>query len=304
MSSSAELIRWEARSHESIHHDVHRPEERRGSYTLDETVLVYKEISADLQEMRSRYESLVRRLMGGSAGASAEAAGASAGIVFRGLADAYELTSLAGAKRGWLSQLNEQLRRQMPEPVRAPETTSGFVGPGRAWLDPPDFESADTRRHSASERARELMRDYERATTALAGGETAKPSAFSARPGPLDRSIEGPTLPLTTAPHGDSVTPATRPDGARQVSDGARPGGTGGPPSTQLPTPPMSGNYSDFGPRGHLTEEQDTEGRAAGGALGSPPPPREHDLEAPSSRREDHDLFPSSGKASPPVIGV
>jgi hypothetical protein len=301
VNGGGELVRWEARSHEQIYHEVHREEARPVSHSLAETVPMYKEFCADLREVRSRYESLVRRLMGGSAGTGAEAASVAAGIVFRGLSDAYELTSLAGSRRGKFYELNEHLRRTMPEPSGAPENTSGFTGHGRAWLNPPDFESEDNARQGEGERARDLMRDYERSLAVLDGSGHAGSPTVAAAAVAVDRHIDGSTVPLATARRGFPAVRPHRPDHpVPPVLDGAR-HWTAAQPQAAPSTP---AGPVDFGPAGHADDEQKTEGRAAGGALGNPPPPREDEWEMPRSRREDNELFPSDGKASPPVIGL
>ena len=301
--NGGELIRWEARSHEQIYHEV-RCEETKPALTLAATVGMYKDFTAGLEEIRGRYRSLVRGLMGGSAGTGAEAAGVASDLVFRGLTDAYELTSLAGARRNKLSELNENLRRYMPEPSGAPEITSGFVGNGRSWLAPPDFEAKDSARYGAGEEARDLMRGYERSLTTLAssgGTELAAPDKL----GVTDRHMNAPTVPLSTARHRLAVESANVPD--QQVS--APPDGrrwvAAVQPSPPGPHPQGPGGFPAFGPRGHLGDEPATEGRPAGGAIGTPPPPRDDEVAQPlSPRREDHDLFPSDGKAAPPVIGL
>ncbi|MGB3440536.1 MAG: hypothetical protein WBA97_17450 [Actinophytocola sp.] len=297
--SDGEPVRWEARSHEQIYDEVHRPEERRRSHSLAESASMYRDFSADLQEIRSRYSSLARKLIGESAGDGAEAASIAAGIVFRGLTDAHELTNLAGAKRNRLSELNEYLRRQMPEPVGAPEN-NGFTAHGRAWMDPPDFEAEDNVRHGRGERARDLMRTYERSITAFAGDGKTAPPTFSGPPTAVDRHLDGPTVPLSTARYGSRVSSSGGVDGQPpRPPDGARHWTAAQPQAG----PPAQAGYRDFGPSGHLDAEN-PESRAAGGAMGSPPPPRDHETELSSSRREDNDLFPSGGKASPPVIGL
>jgi hypothetical protein len=185
----------------------------------------WRESAADLHELRSRYEAVVRRLLGGSTGAGADAAAAAARLVTRGLTEAHELTVLAGARRARLSELNERMRATMPEPVRPAEHGSEFLGHGRAWLTPPDFDRADAARLNAAELARDLMRDYERATSPEALAEDARdphrPADGHPRsaPGSTDRFTDSPTVPLsvtrqaTAAPAwaGDPTEPSRRP---------------------------------------------------------------------------------------------
>lgn len=294
MTNGGELVRWEARSHERIYHEVHHEEKRPVSHSLAETVPMYEALCADLQEVRSRYESLVRRLMGSSAGTSAEAASGAANIVFRGLSDTYELTSLAGRRRSTLHDLNTHLRWAIPEPIGAPENTSGFTGHGRAWLSPPDFESEDNARQSKGERARDLMRDYERALATLDGDERVRARTAPHTTFATDRRFDGPTVPLANVRR--AAAPPDQP--IPRVIDGVRQWGAGQPQVAPANAAPV-----DFGPVGHY-DEQNTDGRTAGGALGNPPPPRDHELEPLPSRRVDNDLFASDIRASPPVIGL
>lgn len=292
------LVRWEARSHAQIYHEVHKPTTGPVPHALATTVPWWKELAADLHEIRSRYESLVKRLMNSNAGTSAEAADGSARLVLRGLTDAHELTCAAGARRINLNDLNVRLRQEMPEPVVPAEVMNGFIDWGRTWLVPPDFDREDRERHDAGERARDLMRDYERAiaSPALTGDFGRQPVGHTTA-SVVDRHFDGPTVPLSAArAHtGPVVTEADH-----------RPGttvGWGPQFRADQPGPGWDALPPEFGPQGHA-QPADAEERLAGAMGSAPPPPRDHDYPAPNAHRGDDNPFAADGKAFPPVIGA
>jgi hypothetical protein len=292
------LVRWEARSHAQIYHEVHVPTTGSAPHALATTVPWWKEIAADLHEIRSRYESLVKRLMNNNAGTGAEAAGGSARLVLRGLTDAHELTCTAGAQRTKLNNLNVHLRQEMPEPMVPTEVMSGFIDQGRTWLVPPDFDREDSERHNAGERARDLMRDYERAIASPALTEDVGPQPVGhTTANVVDKHLDSPTVPLSTArAHTSPVaTGVDHPPGTAV--------GWGPQVGANHPAPDWDALPPEFGPQGHAlpadAEEQQT------GAMGSaPPPPRDNDYSAPHAHRGDDNPFASDGKAFPPVIGA
>lgn len=295
-------VRWEALSHAQIYQVVHTGQTGAAS-TLAETLPLWRKSVADLREIRSRFDDAVALLMSASAGAGADAAAGAFRLVTRGLADALELTELAGARRFRLEARNEQLRRSMPEPTHPVEHTSGFLLSGHGWLVPPDFDHDDAARFNTAEVARDQMREYEKdiATDILADDGYSWHHEYQGRPvDPGHGAPDAPTVqlsrtvasvtPTMDVPKSDARPAPTSDDGAVQ------PFGMGHGPR---------GSYDlDFGPRGHVDLDEDAfaGSEEPTAALGAPPPPRGYVEEAPRPR--SNNPFEPDDYGFPPVIGI
>jgi hypothetical protein len=302
-------IRWEAWSHRQIFQSTQASGGGQAN-PLGVTVSLWREIVADLGEVRTRYEAATKRLTEVSAGVSADAAGVKSQLVTRGLTEAQEFAGLAGARRARLHELNESLRRTMPEPDDGFEDGDGFLRPGVGWLNPPEFHRAEADRCNAEERARDLMRGYERATTpeALAAANSDRPISNSA----LDYSRstgDDPTIPMSTSVIAASQvaeTPAAIAGQPDQPAPGA------GHFSGQLgwfsrgPWPSgYSWSYTDFGPQGQVSHDHhgDPSDGQPNAASGPVPMLRDDASEFMSRRLVSEQLFDPDTGCSRPVIG-
>lgn len=278
-------VHWESRSHRRIHAEVHE-QACDAALSLPESVRLWRRIHGDLGEIRSRYESICARLVDPGAGANIEAVAAASSVVFGGLTEARERAALAGGRRARLSELNDRLRFDLPEPVEPVEHRSGFLSDGVSWLAAPDFHHEDARRAGAEERARDLMRAYEcdiatdRLTEDAARAAGQRHHQDWATGTGHERTV--PMVPLPAAPHHDAMT-ATVP----------------------LPRP---GEPADFGPTGYVEPEDEPEDGDTdstddrpGPAGGSVPPPRAEVEPAP--RRRPPNPFELDVRLPPPVIG-
>jgi hypothetical protein len=293
-------IRWEAWPHQRIYDATHT-EAAGSAYSLATTVPLWREIVADLGEVRTRYEAAVRRLLEANAGTNADAADATSQLVTRGLAEARELATLAGAKRARLSELNDQLRREMPEPGVPVEDGSQFLDRGLGWLTPPEFHALETNRLNTEDRARDLMRNYEASISpeALAADAhnslTGSPAMEFA-----DHTGGEPTVPL----------PATLAGGAPTHTNAEPRGQDAGQFTGELGmftrAPVPSGyfwSYADFGPEG-VAEPEDSDGEEPARAAAGPVPALRYDSDEFVGRHlVSDDLFMPHIKLPPPVIG-
>jgi hypothetical protein len=311
MSSAGALgaIRWEAWSHRQIYEATHTPAHGM-ALNLDTTIALWWEIVGDLGEVRTRYQNAVDRLTAVNAGPNAEEAGATSLLVTRGLTEAQELAGLAGAKRARLNELNEHLRREMPEPGVPVEEYSPFLDQGLGWLTPPEFHRAETGRLNAEERARDLMRGYETAIAPDALTANAHNSADN--PAHHDHTGDEPTIPLSgrltggTSDTGPvSIAGCSSGDGAEPPVDGESPGRFG--VVGRQPTPHWA--YGEFGPEGHVslgdgpdtdTSDDEQTSRAAGGAI---PSWRDEGDRPVGPRRGSDNLFGTDFTVPPGVIG-
>jgi hypothetical protein len=287
-------IRWEAWPHQRIYDATHT-EAFGPANSLSVTVPLWREIVGDLDEVRTRYEAAVRRLLEASGGANSDAAAVTSRLVTRGLAEARELAAVAGAKRARLNELNEHLRREMPEPGVPVENGSQFLDNGLGWLTPPEFHKVETTRLIAEDRARDLMRNYESsiAPEALAAENSlaGPPESEFAR-----QTGEEPTVPLPATLAGGADRPAG--------DDAGRFTGELGM-FTRAPVPSgYAWSWVDFGPHGidsELNESGDEDGaRAAAGPVTSI---RQYADEFTSRYPVSEDLFTTDAQAARPVIG-
>jgi hypothetical protein len=260
---TAPTIRWEAKSHAEIYSEVHTRGEG-ADHDLAVTVPWWQHHAADLGEVRSRYESAADRLLSTAEGTAARAATVATRLVTRELTEAQELTSLAGARRAVLNELNWELRAALPPPV-PPVELGGFLREGIGWLLAPDFATEDAHRLNEEAVARDRMRAYEQAVTAEALANDGHRQDRTGAATPAGRS------------HGEATVPL----GMRQLTGAA---------------------YPDFGPTGHI--EPDEEPAAENTVLGTPPRERTWLDTSGPIRLGPVSPFDPDVRVAPPVIGA
>ena len=270
-------IRWEARSHSRIYTEAHTSAAGPG-IPLAMSVPRWKEIVADLGEVRTRYVVLMGRLVEAGAGDNVDAAAAAARLVTRGLTEAQERAGLARDRRARLSELNDRLRVDLPEPWESPERRTGFVDDGLDWLAAPDFHREEAARRNNEEIARDLMRRYE-ADIAPDRLTEDGPQYLSAVAGHTEEEV---TIPLS----------AVRPQP-----------GPAEPPSVAG----WTWSDGDFGPRGpddgtdDPDDDPDDDGARA--AAGGAAPPWEYVPEPVARSRVSQNPFEFDIAVPPPVLG-
>jgi hypothetical protein len=231
-------MRWEGVPHEQI---VAWVSEGPGAALTEQMEARLKSAAEALNDVSNSVNAAIQRAGGDWVGGAADAA-AEAMRVLRDFDDGMHFTSnVSGVRASGQSAGAGFVRANVPPvaEVKPPNPTGGLIDILNTTVD---FQRQQAAAKEAEQRARDLMREYERAATARMSNMTPLTPAPQVV---LDIAPASPPQPPPPAPRPPIVEPPPRP---RDPGDGPRAAGPDGGPDPAQPGPAPSGAPGASGP--------------------------------------------------------